>query len=593
MPIALGVLSCAILSTGVAAPQTHGGQPAAAPRRVFILHSFGPEVATFVDVASTFRAELVRVSPQPIEFYEAALETARFREQTNESPLVAYLDSLFAERSMDLFVAIGGPAAMFALRQHEHLLPATPLLVTGAEQRQLAQAPVDPNAATIPAVLDLPGIIDGILHLLPETSRIVVVLGASPFSEAWLPETRRAFAPFTNHIEFTWANEWPLEEMRRRLAALPPNSAIFFAELYVDAAGIPYSGYEVLESLHEVANAPIFGILEAELGHGVVGGSLLSEAEAGHQTAAVALRILNGTPPAEVPTTPITAGDPVYDFRELERWGIDESRLPPGSTIRFRPSTLWDRYRAPLLAGLGVIALQAALIGGLLVQRRRRRIAEEEARTFGRRLLTAHEDERRLLARELHDDLTQRLARLSIDTARLQKALAGSPEAELGKTVRDDLARLGRDVHAIARQLHPSILDDLGLQQALELECEQFTRREPIAATLDSFDAPADLPPSMKTCLYRIAQEALHNAARHAHADAVRVTVTRANGALRLSVRDDGKGFDPTDRSPSNGIGLISMRERAELVHGELEIRSAPGRGTTVVVSVPLGGGYP
>ncbi len=158
--------------------------------------------------------------------------------------------------------------------------------------------------------------------------------------------------------------------------------------------------------------------------------------------------------------------------------------------------------------------------------------------------------------------------------------------------MRAEITRLGDDVHALAYQLHPSVLDDLGLSEALKVECEQFFRRESIQAQLTKFEAPSELPPEVSVCLFRIAQEALRNAARHSHASQVNLAVTRRNGNVRMTVSDDGVGFVPAQRR-ARSLGHASMRERARLLGGTLEIESAPGRGTTVDVSVPLKEGSP
>jgi signal transduction histidine kinase len=261
--------------------------------------------------------------------------------------------------------------------------------------------------------------------------------------------------------------------------------------------------------------------------------------------------------------------------------------LPAGSAVLFRPPSLWTEYRGPVAFALGLVVLQTALIGALYLQRSRRLAAEEDAREFARRLLTAHEDERRRLARELHDDLSQRLARLAIDAARVEKSLPDSGEKESTRTMRKDLARLSDDVHALSYQLHPSVLDDLGLSEALKVECEQFSRRESIPARLTEFEAPPELPSEVAVCLFRIAQEALRNVARHSRASGVNVAVTRGNGGVQMTVRDDGVGFAPAQQRVRS-LGRASMSERARLVGGTVEIRSSPGRGTTVDVSVPL-----
>jgi len=174
--------------------------------------------------------------------------------------------------------------------------------------------------------------------------------------------------------------ELSFDEIRQRAAALPPHSAIFFGLLVVDAAGVPYENDEALKSVHAVANAPIFGLYENQLGIGVVGGSLLPNQDVGVEAARVALRVLRGEVPSSIPTKPIGASAPLYDWRELRRWGISEARLPPGSIVRFRESTFWQQYHWYVAGALAIIAIEAVLIAGLLLQRSRRRRAESELR---------------------------------------------------------------------------------------------------------------------------------------------------------------------------------------------------------------------
>jgi signal transduction histidine kinase len=488
---------------------------------------------------------------------------------------------------MDLLVSVGGPAARFCIREREHLFPSVPLLASGVERRVVTSLAPATDMSVAAFALDNGAAIENILQVLPGTTDIAVVLGGSHLSKLWLEETGRDFAPFADRVRFTWLNDLSLEEMKKKVATLPPHSAIFFGELYVDAAGIPHERHTALTSLHAVANAPIFGLFDTQLDRGIVGGPLVSIPEMSRRAAGAALRILNGEKAESVETIPVAAGSPAYDFRELKRWGIPESRLPAGSAVLFRPPSLWTEYRGPVAFALGLVVLQTALIGALYLQRSRRLAAEEDAREFARRLLTAHEDERRRLARELHDDLSQRLARLAIDAARVEKSLPDSGEKESTRTMRKDLARLSDDVHALSYQLHPSVLDDLGLSEALKVECEQFSRRESIPARLTEFEAPPELPSEVAVCLFRIAQEALRNVARHSRASGVNVAVTRGNGGVQMTVRDDGVGFVPAQQRVRS-LGRASMSERARLVGGTVDVESSPGRGTRVSVSVPL-----
>jgi len=274
-------------------------------KRVLILHSFGRDFATYAEVSSSFQTELARLSPQPVEFFEASLETARFAWATNEGPLVTYLHSLFSERPIDLLVSVGGPAAQFCLRQRETLFPSTPLILAGVDRRWVDDASKQDHAVAVPVALNLPGVIENILHVLPDTENIVVVLGGSPLGKLWREETEREYSRFSNRVRFTWTNEWSLEEMERRLAALPPRTAIFFGELSVDAAGVPYPRHTALARLHTIANAPMFGLFETQLGRGIVGGPLVSEAESGRRAASTAVRVLNGEAPESIDTPPV------------------------------------------------------------------------------------------------------------------------------------------------------------------------------------------------------------------------------------------------------------------------------------------------
>jgi PAS domain S-box-containing protein len=212
---------------------------------------------------------------------------------------------------------------------------------------------------------------------------------------------------------------------------------------------------------------------------------------------------------------------------------------------------------------------------------------EEELRDLSRRLIGAHEDERALLARELHDDVSQRLAVLAIEAGRAESGVPDRPQADALRVLREGLVRVSEDVHALAYQLHPSLLEELGLAEALRAECEHRGRLHEFDVHVDVNPLPRDVDRDVALCLFRVAQEALGNAARHARASVVTVTLRQVDGGLVLAVADDGVGFDPEDREAGRHLGLASMRERTRLVKGTLDVESGPGRGTTVVAWAP------
>jgi signal transduction histidine kinase len=221
-------------------------------------------------------------------------------------------------------------------------------------------------------------------------------------------------------------------------------------------------------------------------------------------------------------------------------------------------------------------------------QRIRRRRAEGEAQTLSGRLITAHEDERRWLARELHDDITQRLAGLAIAAAKLTGSDSTHADIEAHCSIRAELIGLSEDVHNLSYRLHPSVIEDLGLVEALRAECERIARTESIRVDVRAGELPKGLPSGVTLGIYRVAQEALRNIGRHAKASIVELSLAFSDGGLRLAVSDNGSGFAPDVQPHRPSLGHASMRERVRLLDGTLDIQSTPGAGTTVVAWVPL-----
>jgi signal transduction histidine kinase len=201
--------------------------------------------------------------------------------------------------------------------------------------------------------------------------------------------------------------------------------------------------------------------------------------------------------------------------------------------------------------------------------------ADEVLSNLSRRLMDAQEQERRRIARELHDDIGQRLATLAIN-------LGG--QVELQRQVAD----LASDVQALSHQLHSSRIELLGLTVAMRHFCGEFATQQKFTVDFDSADLPEHLPPDVSHCLFRILQESLHNAAKHSGDRAFVVRLRGAQGAVHLEVVDRGKGFDVTRARTGRGIGLVSMEERLKLVAGDLWIESIAGRGTAVRARVPV-----
>lgn len=559
------------------------GMAAPIQRRVLFLHSFEHESAPFYVFEEVFRQQLAKQSAKGVRFYEAHLHEG---DSAAQQPVLDYLLSRFGNQPPDLLVTIGGPAAKFAKENRSRLFPSTPMLFAAVDHRHLENAALASNETVVSVRHDPSKLIETILSLLPETRNVFVVLGNSEVERFWRHSLEQELGRFRNKVTFEWGDKLSFAEMLKRCATLPPRSAIFYALMSVDSAGIGQTENTAMENLRAVANAPIFGVQSSQIGHGIVGGPLMSMEELGQTTARVASRILKGESPGAVQTRPQLPGL-VFDWRELRRWNIDENLLPPGSVVQFREPTLWQQYRWYVVASVVVCLIELMLISALINNLIKRRRAEAVARELGKQLVRAEEAERTRVARELHDDITQRLARLAIDAGGLDSEQNQVTRDSIMRGVRDELERLCEDVHALAYKMHPTLLQRLGLATSVRVECERFSRRESIPVSLNLGEVPAQIPHDISLCLLRVTQEALTNVGRHARSKTAAVSLQVSSGGLELTVTDNGVGFE-TGIESRQRLGLASMQERVRLLEGKLTVDSTPSQGTMVQAWVPF-----
>lgn len=556
------------------------------PKRVLIIHSFGRDIAPFDAVAAAFRRELATQADRPIVFLESALDAGRPISTDEEDAFAAYLKTRFSGPAPDLIATLGGPAAQLVQRRRDDLFPTVPRVIMGIDARLVPKQQLRPGDAVVATSLDPQLAFKNILQVRPGTRTIVLVFGDSPFENFWRKVFEKASEPMADRVRFDFISGLPMAEIERRIAQLAPDAALLYGLLMVDGAGIPYERLDALARLRQASSVPVFSLFGNELGRGVVGGPFLSESRVGAEAAPLALRSMAAGPPPPPVTRSIGMERPAFDAQELTRWRIDEDLLPPGSELLFRPPSVWVQHRGEIAAVAVIMLAQVLLIIALLVQRSRRQRAEQEARTLGGRLMTAYEDEGRRIARELHDDVTQRLASLTIEVAALRQLKDDDAREGAESSIGGALSRLGRDVHALAYRLHPSVIDDLGLEAALRVECDRLGRRSGIEVELET-DSVGELQREGALSLLRVAQEALRNVERHARATHVRVSLKKVGDGVELQISDDGCGFDPGAERARVTLGLASMRERMGLLRGRLEVSSRVGAGTQVVAALP------
>jgi len=227
----------------------------------------------------------------------------------------------------------------------------------------------------------------------------------------------------------------------------------------------------------------------------------------------------------------------------------------------------------------------------LSISEEKLRQSHNQIRNLLGKLIDAQESERRRISRQLHDDLNQKIATLSVGISQLKRRLPMQETALIGELdqLRENAATLTNDVRTLSHQLHPAVLEHLGLVTALESYTSNFSAEEQIDVELTAEIGTERIPFQVSICLYRVAVEALRNVSRHSGATSAAISLKRFDGVLELQVSDSGNGFDVETFKNGGGLGLISVEERLRLLQGSCDIYSAPGRGTKLVVKVPWG----
>lgn len=272
-------------------------------------------------------------------------------------------------------------------------------------------------------------------------------------------------------------------------------------------------------------------------------------------------------------------------FQQLRTGSIDHYQLEK-RYLRRDGSLVWGNLSISLLR-----RLPSPMVLAMMEDITAKKTAEEELSRARQKLIQAQEQERSRLARELHDNINQRLALLAVRLEGLKRDLPISGdqlERHIGEAS-EQLADIGKEIQGLSHRLHSPKLELLGLAAAVSVFCKEFSNRQNVEIDFQSENIPRNVPADTSLCLYRVLQEALQNAAKHSGSRQFQVSLGSGAGGIELTVRDSGLGFDPNKAIKGEGLGLTSMKERMKLVRGELSIHSEVKGGTTVQARVPLG----
>ncbi len=813
-------------------------------RRVLILNELGLWSPGISAINKEIFAALEK-SPYQIEFYTENLDTSLFPDEASQRELRDWYFRKYRNRKLDLIIAIGPSPIKFMSESHQLFSPGTPIVFWGSTE-EFAEPPWLDSAFTGVWGVAQPGkTLEAALQLQPNTKHVVVVGGVAPYDRYLEGLVKQTFQKYGSKLNFTYLTDLAMPDLLERLQHLQSNTIVYHTSIMQDAAGNHFiDAVQAVPMLARAANAPIFTVDDVDVGTGAVGGYVFSFTLAGQTAAGMAVRILKGENPQDIAIVR-GANTYMFDWRALKRWGLKERDLPFGSVVLNRQPTVWEAYKAYIIAGISLILVETLLILGLLWQRSRRRtaetelaitydrlrmaveagrsvgwdwdlktgrdqwfgdlqtvfgipsdsysghvddfrrkihpedrelvwqavadarknqkpytaefrvvrtdgavrwitargkfyyasngdsermlgmavditdrkqaehklresqnrlagivgaamdaiiavdedgrivlfnaaaemmfgcthdeavgtlidrfiperfrsehgahmrrfgesgattrkmgtpatlsavrtngqefpmeasithlesdgrglftvtirditdrkLAEEAMADIGRRLIEAHEEERTWIGRELHDDINQRLALAVIELERWGHSKSEVDLHEHIGHVKQRLSDLGQDIQALSHRLHSSKLDYLGLTVAAGSFCREFSEQQKVEIDFTHKGMPRSVPKEISLCLFRILQEALQNAVKYSGVRHFSVKFEGTQAEIQLTVSDHGVGFDPHNAFSGRGLGLISMRERVQLVKGELSVTSQPACGTTILARVPF-----
>jgi PAS domain S-box-containing protein len=647
-----------------------------------------------------------------VNFYTTYLNPEKLPNESYRESLAETLRRQYTDVKMDVVIAVAVPAIPFAMEYRDRIFPGVPIVFLAVDESELEGLKLLPGMTGVTTAVGLGGTIDLALRLHPDVKTIAVIdVGTQNF---WWAVAHAELLRRQDQVKEVDILGQPSPEMLQKIAALPAHTVALFQLAPAGGTEPPISNYDVLTAAAQ--RLPTYSAWSLMcLNYGCIGGAYPLWEEDYRIAGNMVARVLSGERVQDIPVVHSTNLQVRVDSRALHRWSISESALPPGSVILYKEPTLWERGKKYFLIGIGVIAIQALWLIGLLWQRRRTRKAQatlresenrfrvmadttpslirmcdekgkvtyqnEQRRSFtgdagasnsdswaacvhpddvpsvletlskalknqkpfsreyrlrrqdgvyrwvfdvaaprvdgggsfsgfigsavdvtdqklarealekiSGQLIDAQEKERSRLARELHDDICQRLAMLSLKIGKVNK---GWDSGHLYvpnqlEEIWQQCSKLTGDVQSLSHELHSSILDNLGLPIAVKSYCREVSEQNGVVVEFLDGNLPDSIPREVSLSLFRVVQEALRNAVKYSGQGRFAVRLKEYAGQLELEVSDQGVGFDVTKTKKGGGLGLVSMAERIHQVNGTFSIDSRPNLGTRIRACVPL-----
>jgi ABC-type uncharacterized transport system substrate-binding protein len=350
-------------------------------KNVFVLYSFkNPQPYTEL-INKAILSTLESDKTYRYEYYIEYMDRARFSDGVYFQRLLDFYRQKYSSQKMDLLIAVSIPALDFLLKYRGELFPETPIIFCGVGKRRLSNLSLGPNVTGITWKTDIKRTIDVALNLHPGTRRVVVIGGASKTDQNWVAAARKVFRGYEDEIEFTYLTDRPMKDIVKKVTKQPKHTIIYYLQILQDGAGTPFTALEALSLICQASNSPVYNHYDLAIDVGAVGGYMLNFEAQGRIAGELGLRVLRGENPTDIPIIEEGTNAYMFNWRELKRWNIKESDLPPGSIVRYKELSFWEKYWLQIIAVVSFCLIESLLILVLLMQRAKRRLAEH-ARKF-------------------------------------------------------------------------------------------------------------------------------------------------------------------------------------------------------------------
>jgi signal transduction histidine kinase len=580
--------------------------------RVLILYPYDERLPATSIAGESARKRLLETTDGKIDLFSEFLDLSRFPEDAHIDRMARYMAEKYSDHSPDVVIALGEPSTRFIVNHRETIAPGAKIVFAGFGRDSASKLNLPTDVVGAFSEFDIAKTLELARTLQPDAKHLFIIGGSAAFDREWLDSARTDLAVASKEYDTTYLDGLAIDEFVERASRVPADSIILFLTIFADSTGRNFLPKDAVELVAAKASAPIYGPYDTYIGHGAVGGNTATFESMGDAVAGLALDALAGKPivDVEVPQTFFA------DARQLKRWGLWESALPAGTMLSFKQPDIWQEHRQLILGVIAVVALQGAIITGLLFERRRRRAAENESRL--RLLELVHLNQSATagaLSASIAHELNQPLGAILSNAEAAEAILKGkAPDLNLIQQIlvdiRDDDQRAGDIIQRLRGML----------KKRSEIELQEFDLNDVVNSAISILHAEAEkrrvvvraenpvrrLP--VRADRVHLQQVILNLATNAMDAMADPATIDRKltfqtalhdNTNVELSIFDTGRGipkdsldsiFDAfyTTKSTGTGLGLSIARAIVETYGGKIWADNRAGGGAVFRFVLPL-----